>query len=513
VTPITPEEALAIYHAGPEAVVKTICDLSKAVCELTARVVELEERLKVSEERHQISDARIKDLEAQIAKNSRNSSKPPSSDGFNKPPKPKSRRERSGKPPGGQTGHEGHRLEPVENPDHTVHHPVDECEQCGHGLGGAPADGYEKRQTFDLPPLTLEVTEHKADIKQCGHCGHETRGQFPDGVDVLAQYGPRLRSLMVYLNTYQFIPYGRLQEFMNDVFSCSLSQGTLVHANEECAKHLEATYEQIKAHIRAGAVAHFDETGLNIQGKLSWLHVAGTEDATCYMAHAKRGREAMDAMGILPGFKGKAVHDHWDPYFGYGECEHTLCNAHHLRELVFVSEQYDQVWAQEMIDCLLDIKASVDQRKAEEVKELSATETAEFERRYDEILEKGFRENPSLPTSEDLGKKKRGRKKQSKPKNLLDRLAEDKQATLAFMCDFNVPFDNNLAERDGRMMKVQQKISGVFRSHNGVNSFCRIRSYISTARKNTVNILEAIQAAFSGAPVIPFLQAAPINGP
>jgi transposase len=501
--PITPEEALAIYHAGPEAVVKTICDLSKAVCELSARVTELEEQL-------QVSNKRIKELEGQVAKNSRNSSKPPSSDGFNKPPKPKSRRNKSGKPPGGQTGHKGHRLEPVDDPDHTVQHPVDTCEQCGHDLGEVPADGYDKRQTFDLPPLALEVTEHQAEVKQCASCGHETRGQFPEGVDAQTQYGPRMKSLLVYLNAYQFIPYGRLQEFMNDVFSCSLSQGTVANVNAECAEHLQATYEQTKAHIRESSVVHFDETGLRIEGKRLWLHAAGTEDATCYMAHAKRGGEAMEAMGILPSFKGRAVHDHWNPYFGYDQCDHALCNAHHLRELIFVLEQHHQDWAQEMIDCLLDIKTLVDERKAEGLKELSSKEINQFEERYDATLEKGFEANPPPPVSQNP-EKKQGRKKQSKPKNLLDRLKEDKEATLAFMYDFDVPFDNNVAERDVRMMKVQQKISGTFRSIDGVDNFCRIRSYISTARKNAANLLEAIQAAFTGQPLIAFLQTASIH--
>ncbi len=491
---ITPEEALAIYHAGPEAVVKTICELSAKVCELSAMVEKLEKRLK--------------ELEDQVSRNSRNSSKPPSSDGFNKP-NPKSRRESSGKQSGGQKGHEGHCLEAVENPDHVLEHPVEECEQCGHGLEDVPASEHERRQVFDLPPIKVEVTEHQAEIKTCSHCGHENKGCFPEGVSAPVQYGPGIKSLRVYLNTYQFIPYGRLQELMADVFSCSLSQGTLANTHQECAEHLGDAYEQIKAHICDSSVSQFDETGISIQGKLSWLHVAGTQDATAYMAHAKRGREAMDQMGILPGFKGTAVHDHWDSYFAY-ECAHALCNAHHLRELIFVSEQYHQTWAQEMIDCLLDIKTLVDEKKTM-VDRLTAEEIAQFEQRYDRILGKGFLENPSPPPSESL-RKKRGRKKQSKPKNLLDRLSEDKAETLAFMYDFNVPFDNNLAERDARMMKVQQKISGTFRGNNSVHDFCRIRSYISTIRKNSGNILEAIQAAFSGNPFIPWLQPIPING-
>jgi transposase len=216
----------------------------------------------------------------------------------------------------------------------------------------------------------------------------------------------------------------------------------------------------------------------------------------------------MEEMGILPQFKGTAVHDHWDPYFTYA-CGHGLCNAHHLRELIFVKEQYHQPWAEEMIACLLDIKTSVDERKPT-ADRLTPEEMALFEARYDQILEKGFLENPSPPILQNI-RKKRGRKKQSKPRNLLDRLKQDKKETLAFMYDLNIPFDNNLAEKDIRMMKVQQKISGTFRSDNGADTFCRIRSYISTARKNTINILEAIQAAFAGNPFL--LATASINGP
>lgn len=492
---ITPEEALAIYHEGPEAVVKTICELSKTVCALSARVIELEER--------------IKTLEDQMAKNSRNSSKPPSSDEFHKP-KPKSRRETSGRAPGGQEGHDGHRLEPVEAPDHILEHPARECEQCGQGLEEVPAHEYERRQVFDLPLLKLEVTEHRAEIKQCPHCNHKNTGLFPKGVDGPVQYGQRMKSVMVYLSAYQFIPYGRLQALWGDLFSCPPSQGTLVRANQECAEHLAEAEQHIKDHILASSVVHFDETGLSIQGQRSWLHVAATRDATAYLAHPKRGQEAMDEMGILPHFQGTAVHDHWDSYFAYA-CDHALCNAHHLRELIFVLEQYHQPWAQEMIDCLLDIKASVDERKVS-TDSLTPGEIAQFEERYDGILEKGFLANPSPQLAENA-QKKRGRTKQSKPKNLLDRLKDDKKETLAFMYDFNVPFDNNQGERDVRMMKVQQKISGTFRSDEGAEAFCRIRGYISTARKNAVNILEAIQAAFKGHPFIPSNQTAFINGP
>ena len=492
---ITPKEALEIYHAGPEAVVKTICGLSQTVCALSARVMELEERIKALEDR--------------MAQDSHNSSKPPSSDEFPKP-KPKNLRKNTGRNPGGQEGHKGHRLEPVEFPDHMINIDVKECEQCGHRLEDVAAHKHERRQVFDLPPLKLEVTEHQAEIKQCPQCGHENKGTFPQELQGPVQYGLRMKSVMVYLSSYQAIPYGRLQELWRDLFSCLLSEGTLVNANEECAGHLVDAQQKIKDHMLESSVVHFDETGLRVEGKRSWLHVAGTQDATVYLTHPKRGQEAMDEMGILPRFQGTAVHDHWESYFAY-TCDHALCNAHHLRELIFVSEQYHQSWAQEMIDCLLDIKASVDKSK-EANDSLAPEEIAQFEERYDGILKKGYLANPSSPLAEEAHQK-RGRTKQSQPKNLLDRLQEDKKETLALMYDLNVPFDNNRGEQDVRMMKVQQKISGTFRSDEGADAFCRIRGYISTARKNAVNILEAIQAAFKGHLFIPSFQTTLIKGP
>jgi transposase len=309
---------------------------------------------------------------------------------------------------------------------------------------------------------------------------------------------------------YQFHPYDRNREFFEDVFSHSLSVGTLWQANLTCYNVLEVPATVTKQLIIDSPVARFDETGYAVNGKRQWLHVASTPDFTYYLPHPKRGSEAMDEMGILPLYKGTAVHDFWKSYFKY-DCDHGLCNAHHLRELIFIYEQYDQSWAQDMITLLLKIKQTVDEAK--ESRDCLDQKTIQyFEKEYQGILDKGFGEclplekaNPP-PQTEEIPRK-RGRRKQSKAKNLLDRLKEYQKEALAFMYDFNVPFDNNLAERDIRMMKVQQKISGCFRSNEGAKIFCRIRGYISTVRKQGINVLEAIQMAMEGKPFIPAKQA------
>ena len=310
------------------------------------------------------------------------------------------------------------------------------------------------------------------------------------------QYGSGVKATAVYLKNYQFLPYERTCELLGDLFGCAMSEGTLANLIDECHERLEAPVQQIKAQIAQAPVAQFDESGARVEKKLWWLHAASTITATHYDIHPKRGTAAMDAIGILPDFGGRAIHDFWKPYFRYGGT-HGLCNAHHLRELIFVHEQYQQDWAEAMIHCLLDIKAAVALSKP-----LTATQIQLFESRYQSILNDGYAANP-LSVSPDSAGKKRGRTKKTKPRNLLERLDTHRLEVLAFMYDFNVPFDNNLAERDIRMMKVQQKISGTFRSESGAHAFCRIRSYISTARKNALGAMEAILRVFAGNPFVP----------
>ena len=488
---MTREEAQAIYRAGEETVVRVLLAMDARIHALEQQVLALTVRLDASEQR-------VKHLEDQLTQNSRNSSKPPSSDGFKKPA-PKSLRENSARPSGGQPGHAGQTLAMVENPDRIEPHRVERCEWCDRSLAHRPPEAIEKRQVHDLPHIRLIVTEHQAEMRRCS-CGHLNKAAFPDGVNAPVQYGPGVKAAAVYLKNYQFLPYERTCELLGDFLGCPMSEGTLANLMGECHARLEQPVKQIKKQIAQTPVVQFDESGSRVEKKLWWLHAASTAKATYYDIHPKRGAEALAAIGILPDFGGRAIHDFWKPYFSY-DCAHGLCNAHHLRELIFVHEQHQQDWAETMIDCLLDIKQAVALAKLS-TEHLTKACIRDFEARYQSILDDGYAANP-LSASPASAETKRGRRKKTKPRNLLERLDEHRLEALAFMYDFRVPFDNNLAERDIRMIKVQQKISGMFRSQEGAKAFCRIRSYISTARKNAMGALEAIARVFTGNPFVP----------
>ncbi len=446
---------------------------------------------------------RIQKLEDQLAKNSSNSGKPPSSDGYDQgAPRPKSLRKRSRRKSGGQVGHRGETLKAVEKPDRVKVHRVRACQHCGQSLRRRKAIGHETRQVFDLPQIQIKVTEHRAEIKSCSCCGKETRAAFPPEVSQAVQYGAEIKAQMVYLNTEQHLPLERTCDLLEEFYHHRPSEGTMVTACAEAAQKVEPSNEAIKEHlVEHEPVGHFDETGMMINGVLNWLHTASTLRLTYYAMHAERGSVALNEINILPRFQGRAVHDDWASYFQY-DLDHALCNAHHLRTLLFLLERYPQKWMQGLSDLLLTIKAKVEAAKEKLQTALSVRQTNAFSQAYDQWIAKGLRANPP-PKKRSRKPGQRGRLKQSPARNFLLRLREHKAAVLAFMYDFKVPFDNNQAERDLRMMKVKQKVSGGFRSTAGAQNFCQIRGYLSTARKNDIKALAALRLAFENAPFLP----------
>ena len=461
-------------------------------------ILTLQEQLRQLRQQVEEQAAEIQSLRDQLAKNSQNSGKPPSSDGLKKPRRSSLRRKGS-RPTGGQAGHTGHTLAMVAEPNVVEVHEVRACPHCAADLAWVAPCEHERRQVFDIPPVELTVTEHRAEVKICPGCGERVKGDFPTSVNQPVQYGPRLRSQAVYLNTYQLIPLARTCELIGDIYNHKPAEALVLNANEAVSAEIEPSLQAVQGQLLASDVVHFDESGLRVEGQLNWLHVASTATLTYYIVHSKRGQQAMDDMGILPKFRGRAVHDHWHSYLTYDGCLHALCNAHHLRELQFIAEQYKQAWAEKMIQLLLDIKAEVDTAAPGQMS-LAPDRLIHFEQRYDSLIAQGLQLNP--PPAQPPPKK-RGRKKQSPPKNLLDRLQRHKSQVLAFMYDFRVPFDNNLAERDVRMIKVKQKVSGAFRTRSGAETFCALRSYISTSRKHGINVIDAIQQALAGQPFVP----------
>lgn len=443
----------------------------------------------------------IQSLRDQLAKNSRNSGKPPGSDGV-KQPRTRSLRRKTGRRSGGQEGHEGHTLNMVEQPEHIRVHQVPVCPHCAAELQSVEPCGYERRQVFDIPPVRIEVTEHQAEIKVCPQCGERVKGHFPSDVTQPIQYGPRLKAQSAYLTNYQLIPLARTCELLGDFYGHRPTEACVLEANAALANQVEPSLAIIKQQLIAADVTHFDESGLRVEAKLNWLHVASTDHLTYYGVQPRRGQQGMKAIGILPQFEGRAVHDHWKSYFTFDHCQHALCNAHHLRELQFVVDQYEQPWAQEMAQLLVEIKNEVEATPTQQAS-LPQERIAHFEQHYDELIAQGLQANPPSTVCGEGNRTKRGRKKQSPPKNLLDRLQQFKPQVLAFMYDFRVPFDNNLAERDVRMIKVKQKVSGAFRTRTGAHTFCAIRSYISTTRKHGRNVIDAIYDALTGNPFIP----------
>ena len=472
----------------------TEADLTEILDECTPRarllIVHLLERVSKLEQR-------VVDLEAQLSKNSRNSSKPPSSDGFVKPERTKSLRDKSGKKSGGQKGHQGHFLGLVENPDQIHLHQLINCAGCNHTLHTRKADEWIKRQVFELPVLSLEVSEHRAEVKVCPGCGLRNVAEFPPTVNKMTQYGPRAKGFAVYLMSQHYLPYERTAQMFSDLFGHSLSEGSLENFQQNMFDRLFHSEQIIKEDILSAKVAGFDETGCRVNKKLHWIHSASTPTETLYSIHPRRGNEAMNDIGVLPNFLGTGVHDGWASYQEY-DFTHGLCNSHHLRELTHIGEQLGEGWALKMKRYLKKVKVRVDTAREKGFRRLSRKWMNSYQRGYRRILREGFSFHESTPRIGKHEVKKRGRPKQPPGKNLLDRLRKHEGAVFAFARDFDIPFDNNGSERDIRMVKVKQKVSGCFRSPEGAQYFCRIRSVISTMRKRGLNILEGLQQALVG---------------
>lgn len=417
--------------------------------------------------------------------NSRNSSKPPSTD----PNRPKTPKPKGQRTPGGQNGHVGTTLQPVEEPDTIEHLTVD---RSTLPEGDYRPAGFEKRQVFDLD-IRLVVTEYRAEILADAQ-GTRYTAAFPPGVSSRVQYGPVIKAHAVYLSQQQLLPYHRVAEYFREQLQIPISAGSLFNFNQETFERLAAFEPWLCDQLANSAVVHSDETGINVGGQRQWLHCASNDRYTAFFAHPKRGTEAMDAIGILPRFHGLLCHDHWKPYFRY-DCSHSLCNAHHLRELKGAFEQDGQAWAKAMQDLLLECHQAVHQAGGC----LDAEQAKTFRTRYRTLLQQADNECP--PPDPNHSPPRRGRQKRSKSRNLLERLRDFEDETLRFLNDPNAPFTNNQGENDIRMTKVQQKISGCFRSPDGAKMFCRIRSYLSTCRKHGISSTRALSSLFQPQPL------------
>ena len=469
-----------LSHTQKDALILMLWPLQQQVQDLMAQMAVMQER--------------IKQLEGRLALNSKNSSKPPSSDGLNKPA-PKSLRVATKNTTGGQDKHPGTTLCQVAQPDKVVVHNVpDHCQACRGALPFSYVS--ETRQVFDLPEVKYEVTEHRAMQTIC-KCGQVHTGEFPADVRAPVQYGPRVQAAMVHLNLNHAVSIQRTAALVKDFFGLPVSQAAVVKATQTGADVLLPTVQDIGQGVVRSAVAHADETGLRVAKKLHWLHVLATDTLSWMGCHPKRGGEAFESLALLQHFKGVLVHDGWLPYKAL-QCQHALCNQHHLRELTYLLEEQNQAWAGDMIEllthanhqdnlnCAQDKTPHYDSQKYQrEVRDLRAL--------YDAILDQAQLDNPIAPSTG-----KRGRPKQSKATNLIGRLRNYSDDVWRFMTQADVPFTNNLAEQTVRMPKVKQKVSGCFRTQQGAQTYCVIRSYCATMHKQGANIFESLVAAFKG---------------
>lgn len=480
----TRAEIRRAYDAGYEAVVVLIDEA----------LADFVERLKAQETRLKTQESRLAELERRLNQNSQNSSKPPSSDGFNRPP-PRSQRKKSKRHSGGQPGHPGTTLAMVKEADHVIEHWPACCESCGMGLAEKEASA-ERRQVFDIPPMRLEVTEHRAMAARCAQCGVLTRGAFPKEVKPGAQYGKQVMGIGVYALAYQLLPLERTCELMWDLLGIRPSEGTLVNWVEASRERIAPIEAEIKAAIKRAPVVNLDETGARIEKRTYWLHVASTPSLTYYVFDWARAGKAFDRVGILPGFAGVGVHDALPSYL-VRDFKHSLCNAHLLRDLTGLEETTRQRWPTRMKRLLITMRDAVKAAVERGANHLRSGVQQRLEAEYDRLVKRALHTNPG-PTRVPG---QVGRARASPAWNIAERLRRHKDAVLRFLRDFSVPFDNNLAERDLRMSKVKQKVSGCFRSLVGAQCYATIRGFISTARKQGFTALAALRAVLEGRPL------------
>ena len=438
--------------------------------------------------------AEVRRLRDAAAQNSSNSSRPPSSD-RPESPKPKSLRTQSGRKTGGQPGHPGRTLDFKPNPEHTQIHPLLEC-TCGEDLSRQPAIDFERRQVFDLPSLTLECTEHRAEIKECPGCHCQVTAPFPEDIKAPVQYGKNFRALLAYLYDAQQGASLRISEMSQEMFGYAVSEATLQSARQEQYEALEPFEKRLREILPKEPVLGADETMVPINKVKHWLHVLCTPLLTFFSIELLRGKAAIEAIGIIPQFTGWLMHDFLSSYLGFENCFHTFCKSHLMRELVFIFEQHHQSWAKELHDLFLEMLQCVQERKARDAP-LSKVEFKRWLQRYWELLRAGRQANPLTPEQ-----KASKRPKQSKEQNLLDRLEAYDECILAFLWNRELPFTNNESERTFRMMKTRLKISGCFRTLDGARRHVRIRSYISTLRKHGLPVLEYLRRALDGHPFL-----------
>lgn len=526
---ITPSLIRRRYDQGLDSIVRLIGDLEAEIEDLRSRhvarpqrtidaqkaeIIRLEQTVANKDtelfEVHQINrqlQMRIRELEKfieagstaaepSVKRDSHNSNQPPSLDlPWIKPKRTRSLRKQSELKVGGQIGHEGVTLRQVAEPQRIIVHQANECRNCGAALAAlSAANDFRKRQVFEIENGALAVIEHRLAAKLCSACGSISRGQFPLAVKAPVQYGTSVLSRALYLHLYQLLPVARTQEAMRDLFGCDISQASIQRAARFCSDKLIRCEQRIKQAIRESEVIGADETGVRINGANAWVHVARTETLTHLAPHTNRGKAAFDAIGILNQFKGTLVRDGWFSYKQYEQCQHSLCNAHLLRNLVYVGEAEPphKEWTDALAKLLIEIKDAVDAARNDSQTELESNLQNDFLARYDRLTAQAEEAVRGSPSPKAVG---------LTAHNLLNRFVRNKAQVLSFMTDFRVPFDNNGSERDLRMLKLQQKIAGCFRTLEGVQTFCRVRSYLSSARKQGKSLLTALEQALKSKPI------------